>query len=186
MKIRAYEPKDKERLRMICKETAWDEYKKDENKLESVPIMFNDYFTELEPEYVFVLADEEKDEAYGYIICATDYDKFVEAMQGEYTRRVLAIAPEEKNFIDMIVHHLSCIKNRAIHFHIDMLPECQRQGLGTKLINTLMNKLKTAGFDHLSVCGVSRSAASYALCMKMGFEEIYDYGNDVVAISILL
>lgn len=38
--------------------------------------MFNDYFTECEPEYIFVIANE-MDEAVGYIICSTNYEKFM-------------------------------------------------------------------------------------------------------------
>jgi len=181
MTIRAYQEKDRERLRMICKETAFDDYKKDAQRLESVPIMFLDYFVEREPEYCFVIANE-ADEACGYIICATDYDRFVQAMKGEYTQRLKEVAPGEVGYLNGFLEALSCIRDRAIHFHIDMLPECRRQGLGHALIERLCAKLKENGYGHLSGCSVSRSAASYALCRKMGFEEIYDYGNDIVSI----
>lgn len=180
--IRAYKPTDKERLRFICKETAFDEYKKDPQKLESVPIMFCDYFTECEPEYIFMIADE-NNIAQGYIICAADYEKFTSKMKGEYTNRLLSVAPEETAFLNTFLLALEKIKDKSVHFHIDMLPECRRKGLGTMLINTLCSKLKSDGFNHISVCCVSRNAASYALCKKLGFGEIYDYGNNIVALS---
>lgn len=182
MEIRAYQEKDRERLRMICKETAFEDYKKDAQKLESVPIMFLDYFVEQEPEYIFVISNT-TDEACGYIICATDYDRFVSAMKGEYTDRLKTVAPDEIGYLNTFLEMLSCIRGRAVHFHIDMLPECQRQGLGHRLIECLCEKLKENGYGHLSGCSVSRNGASYALCRKMGFEEIYDYGNDIVSIS---
>lgn len=182
MEIRAYNEKDKERLRAICKETAFENYKKNPQKLESVPIMFFDYFVEQEPKYTFVIVNE-KDEAYGYIICATDYKRFTTEMRGQYMDHLKEVAPGEISYLNNFIQMLSCIQDRAIHFHIDMLPECQRQGLGHRLIDCLCEKLKADGYNHLSGCCVSRNAASYALCKQMGFEEIYDYGNNVVSIS---
>lgn len=42
--VRRYLPEDRERLRFICKETAWDSCKKDKKKPETVPILYNDHF----------------------------------------------------------------------------------------------------------------------------------------------
>lgn len=181
--IRKYRETDKEQLRFICKETAWDSYKTDPNKLESVPILYNDYFTEQEPEYVFVIANQD-DVAKGYIICSADYEKFVRLMTTEYTDRLMKVAPAEKVLLDGFLPCLEKIKDRPVHFHMDMLPECQRKGLGTKLIYTLCAALKQDGYTNLSACSVSRSAASYKLIMKLGFEEICDYGGDCVSANI--
>lgn len=183
MEIRSYMPSDHNRLRMICKETAFDDYKKDPNKLESVPVMFNDYFTEYEPEYIFVIADE-NNEAVGYIICSADYEKFMEMNKTLITKRLLQVAPDEVNYLNGFLDALEKIKDRPVHMHLDMLEQCRRQGFGTRLIQTLIQKLKADGYSHLSVCCANRKAASYALCTKLGFREIYDYGNDVVSLSI--
>ena len=183
MKIRPYEAKDKQNLRYICKETAWDSYKENENKLESVPILYNDYFTENEPEYIFVLADE-ADQAVGYIICSVDYEKFYHIMDTEYRARVLRVAPEETRLLDSFLEGLKKISDRAEHLHIDMLPEYQGKGYGRKLTEALIQKLRDDGIKSVSGCMVSRSAASYKMYRKIGFEEIYDYGNDIVSISM--
>lgn len=181
--IRGYKESDKEQLRYICKETAWDSYKADPNKLESVPILYNDYFTEQEPEYVFVIADKD-DVAKGYIICSADYEKFVQLMTTEYTKRLMKVAPAEKTLLDGFLSCLDAIRGRAVHFHIDMLPECQRQGLGQKLIYTLCAALRRDGYTNLSGCCVNRTAASYKLAMKLGFTEIFHYGEDCVSINL--
>ena len=44
--IRPYQAKDAKNLRDICKETAWESYKKDPQKLETVAVNFLDYFLE--------------------------------------------------------------------------------------------------------------------------------------------
>lgn len=183
LNIRPYRPGDRERLRMICKETAFPEYRQDPQKLESVPIMYNDYFTEYEPEHIFVVADEQ-DEAVGYIICAANYPQFVTVNRTEITRRLLETAPGEVPYLNQFLDDLEKIKDRPVHLHLDLLPQCRHRGLGTRLILTLMDALRAEGYDHLSGCDVHRNAASYALCKKLGFREIYDYGNGCVSISI--
>jgi hypothetical protein len=62
VKIRPYEAKDKEALTDICKETAWESYKKDPQKLATVPINFLDYFLEYEPSHVLVAAEFRRSE----------------------------------------------------------------------------------------------------------------------------
>lgn len=181
-KIREYRHTDKENLRNICKETAWDSYKSDPNKLEIVPILYNDYFTEQEPEYVFVIADKD-DVAKGYIICTADYDKFVRLMYTDYLDRLNKYAPEEKAHLDGFMTSLEKIKDKPVHFHMDMLPECQHMGFGTQLIYTLCNKLMRDGYTSLSACCVFVGSASYNLTTKLGFEKIYDYGNNVVSLN---
>ncbi len=170
MNIRKYVDADKSELRYICKETAFESYKKDPKKLETVPIMFNDYFTEQEPDNIFVLADD-NDKAVGYIICSSDYEKFKRLMKTEYKARVKNIRPQESVFINVFMSFLGQIKERPVHFHIDILPEYQRQGWGTKLIDALCEHLKSNGIDHLSVCSVDPKSPGYKMYTKYGFKE---------------
>ena len=44
--IRKYIPSDKDHLRYICKETTGEENKKNDALLDSIAVIFNDYFTE--------------------------------------------------------------------------------------------------------------------------------------------
>ena len=185
MTIRPYRESDKPHLRHICKETAWDSYKADPAKLECVPIVYNDYFTEQEPEYIFVLANDE-DVPVGYIICSADYEKFVRLMQTEYRDRVLAVCPEEVGLIDFFLKALEAIQDRPVHFHIDLLPECQRQGWGRKLIATLCDKLAADGYTSLSVCCTNRQSDGYKMYTHLGFTEIFDYGWDTVSLNLPL
>ena len=85
--IRKYTPADKERLRFICKETTWDDNKTDENKLDSIAVIYNDYFTEYEPENIFVAVNED-DIPVGYVICSSNFKLFKEKMLGDIKNRV--------------------------------------------------------------------------------------------------
>lgn len=181
--IRNYEPKDYDNVHNICKETAFDSYKKDPVKLETVPIMFLDYFIDYEPEYLFVAVDEE-DRAVGYIECATEYRSFVKTMKKEYYPRLKKIDPKQIRFFNQFLFALWFIRKDACHLHIDLTASAQHQGLGTKLMNTLIAKLKDDGFHSLSICANSRKSDGYPFYIKYGFKEIFDYGKDVVSLNI--
>lgn len=169
--IRKYNPSDRERLRYICKETAWDSYKKTDNRSETVAIMFNDYFTQYESDNIFVAVDEE-DMVFGYIICSSDYDLFIRKNKEEFL-------PKAKRLYYPItfVHKAVCkalkdIKEneKRAHIHIDLLPPAQHQGLGIQFLETLSDHLCKKGVQYMSVCCVNTEADSYKLCKRFGFE----------------
>lgn len=183
MEIRKYKTSDKSQLQYICKETAWDSYKSNDKKLRSVVIMFNDYFTENESENIFVLADD-NDNAVGYIICSTDYEKFIKLNSTIYSKKLLKTCPSQIFFFKLFLHHFKKIKSIPIHFHIDILPQYQRQGWGTKLLDALCEHLKSQGYNHLSGCCINKNSQGYRMYMKYGFKEICHYTHDVVSISL--
>ena len=166
MTIRPYRLADRDRLRQICRETAAKTFQRTGRTLEAVTLIYNDYFTAYEPDHIFVLADE-SDRAVGYILCAADYRGFVHRYRTTYLR-------------------LGKIKNRPVHFHLDILPPYQRQGWGTRLMDTLCRHLRELGVDYLSCCGVSRDSAGYKMYRKYGFTESYDYGHNTVSLSLRL
>jgi GNAT superfamily N-acetyltransferase len=182
-KIRLYEAKDAANLRSICKETAWESYKKDPNKLETVPINFLDYFLEQEPKHIHVAVNE-RDEAVGYIECATSYQKFVKAMKKVYLPRLKHYDKSQIAFEKKGLFALFCIRSWPCHLHINLTASYQHQGLGTQLIDAAIAQLKSEGFDRLAICGVKRGSASYGFYRHCGFQEIFVYGGGLVSLGI--
>jgi ribosomal protein S18 acetylase RimI-like enzyme len=184
--VRKYRSADKLYLRHICKETAWENYKKNENKLESVCIMFNDYFTEQEPEHIWVVVDKE-DKAFGYVICNTDYVRYKQSMYELYYPRLKVVAPEEIIFFDEFLLNLDKVADyHPAHFHIDILPEYQRMGCGHKLLDALGRQLISEGFETMMLYANSRNSVGYRFYINYGFKEIYDYDNGAVALAYYL
>ena len=173
--VRKYKPSDKEKLRFICKETTWDGNKSDENKLEAVPMIFNDYFTEYEPHNVFVAVNED-DVPVGYVICSSDYKLFRSKMMSDIRKRV-----KKTHFPSLFMFYATVIavgitkKKYRTHLHIDLLPEAQRQGLGTKLINALCQQLKESDIKNVSVLTISTDSMGYKFYTKYGFRTIQKF-----------
>lgn len=127
--IREFLPKDRKRLREICKETAWDSYKQNEKKLETVPVMFLDYFMGHESDLVFAVVNE-NDDAVGYIECASDYRKFVQTMKKEYFPILKSLDKTQISVMKKYLLALFLIKKNAVHFHINITEKYQHMGIG--------------------------------------------------------
>jgi ribosomal protein S18 acetylase RimI-like enzyme len=184
--IRKYLESDKPYLRHICKETAWEDYKKDENKLEGVYVMFNDYFTEQEPEHIWVAVDKE-DKPFGYVICNTDYVRYKQVMKDVYYPRLKELSPEDIKFFDEFLLAIDKVADyHPVHFHIDILPKYQRIGCGHKLLDALGRQLISEGFETMMLYANSRNSIGYSFYLKYGFKEIYEYDNNAVALAYYL
>ena len=182
--IRKYRAEDKERLRFICKETAGEYFRKSARMLEAVPIIYSDYFTENEPENIFVLADE-NDAAAGYIICSSDVGNFTKKMMKTYIpRAVKASVRMLPACVGYLGAYIVSGKENGVHLHIDILPEYQHKGFGTKLIDTLRAHLSSRGFPVLCVNTIGRSEPAYKFYTGYGFSENLHYVSDIVELSI--
>lgn len=181
--VRKYKESDKKHLRYICKETTWDANKKNPEKLETIPIIFNDYFTENEPENIFVAVNSD-DIPVGYVICCTDYKLFRKKMLQELHKRVLTTYPPSAwmlwaTFLSAMITK----KAYRTHLHIDILPEAQRQGLGTELVNSLCKQLKTKNIRNVSVITINKNSMGYRFYCKYGFRIIHQYTKNIITMT---
>lgn len=131
--------------------------------------MYNDYFTKYESDNIFVAVNE-NDVPVGYVICSTDYDLFVQKNNEEFLPKAMNLY-KPIGFVHLML--MSTLKQinykHRVHLHIDLLPEAQHQGLGTKLLDALSNHLYQNGYEYMAVCGIDRHAGSYKFYEKYGF-----------------
>lgn len=182
--IRKYKEGDKEALRNICRVTANGRYSASDVGLAAVTVLYNDYYTENEPESIFVAVDE-NDIPIGYILCSKDYKKYTKAMLGKYLKKVAKTAfkylPDA--FAEVIT--LWLLPNRyRTHLHIDILPEYQKQGIGTNLVDALREYLAGNGLENLSVASIGVDTLGYKFYNKYGFKKVKSFGFGEVAVSI--
>ncbi len=181
--LRSFQSGDKDTLRSICKETAWDSYKQDPKRLETVPINFLDYFIEQEPEHIIVAADS-AGQAVGYIECATSYRHFVKKMKKVYFPRLLQTDKSQIAFERRFLLALFFIRCWPCHMHINLTSAYQHCGLGPELIKALIAKLKKEGFHSLAICCCQRGSLSYQFYLRQGFKEIFVYSRKMVSLGI--
>lgn len=182
--IRKYEPKDKKNaIRILFKTSSLPiETEKQRKFLE---LMFNDYYTETEPDCCFVAVNEQ-DEAVGYILCARDFDTYEKNFNNFYLPEIKELG---LNFYimaksEMLVHKILKKKYPA-HLHIDILDVCQGQGVGTRLVNALSEHLSATGTHGLMLsCGMNNKGA-IKFYEKNSFKKIMNFmGNFLMAKEI--
>lgn len=182
--IRKYRPSDREALRAICRETSDESFHKSERLLSAVPLIYNDYFTDCEPDNIFVAADE-NDVAQGYVICASDTKNFKRQMLKKYIPRAAAAHPA---MLPVALAYLAGVyrhgKNYPAHLHIDILPALQRQGAGTALIDALRRSLAEKGVKTVYINTMTRDTSAYGFYRKYGFREAGNIGFGFFTMAI--
>ena len=159
IEIRQYHKKDKENLVKICYETSSLPIETEKQR-KFLTLMFNDYYTEVEPENCFVAVDEQ-DEAVGYIICSEDFDNYYKYFKNFFLPEIkeLSFSYYLSAKGEIFLHSLFK-KEYPAHLHIDILDTCQGQGVGTRLVKTLCEHLEKKKVKGLMLsCGMSNKAA---------------------------
>ena len=114
-------------------------------------------YVALNPEWCYVL-DDGNGTAVGYILCAPDTPRFVERYKQDFMSVLRAQVKEDDGQSNaqlanlkkeafnpdnmMISDYPNLVKQYPAHLHIDILPSHQNQKWGTKLIETLLERLE--------------------------------------------
>ncbi len=172
--IRPYDKKDFRFVQDICMQTSW--MKDDITPISRAYMcaMYCDYYLDNQSQFCFVAEDDGN--VIGYILCSADCDDYMEKMQQLYLPLVRKLSSKDY----MRFSTLQKIEQRYIHagytahLHIDILPEYQCQGIGTKLIQQLTAKLKETCVEGLYLVCSAKNQLARAFYEKRGFEDI-DY-----------
>lgn len=182
--VRSYEPKDEKRLREICIETSGFSIKSKKDR-EFLYYMYNDYYTEFEPESCFVAVND-NDEAIGYILCAKDFDAYLETMNKFYIPRIVHLGFKYNVIVHSEIFAYKLLKkNYPAHLHIDILPEYQKTGLGRKLVDELKAYLKAQEVPGVMLSVGVGNKGAIEFYKKNGFKtQINLFGSNLMVFDI--
>ena len=173
MNIRKYQEKDFEATKYVCLN---DMLGKEgyEKIIEYVEIMFCRYYLEKEPENCFVAVDD-NDKVIGYTYGSKDYDyyqenfsEYINAVAELENRRFLAEALTE------MYDHAIYKKDYPAHLHIDILPDYQSKGIGSKLINAFCDNLKEQNVKGVMLIVGSENEGARRFYERNGFTLLQD------------
>lgn len=174
--IRKYRSEDKPAARRILVETSRlpVETQKDIKLLE---LLYNDYYTEVTPEFCFVAANE-ADEAVGYIICAPDYKSFRKNFMKFYLPEIRELGMKYYfQALTDIMGHAVYAKKYPAHLHINVLSVCQGQGTGTELMNALKDELRKNGIKGLMLSCAADNDGAIRFYKRNGFKVLSVVGG---------
>lgn len=183
MKIRPYQQKDFDRMHKICFETS-SGFESEKGKV-ALFATYCDYYINEDAESCFVAVND-LDEAIGYVICAPDDKKYQRVFKEKYAPILKKASPIR--YIFHVANEWLCKKIKKeypAHLHIDILPEGQRQGLGTALIDRILTHLKENGVPGVYlVCGAGNEKG-VNFYRKYGFKELaHKFGSVTFGIKL--
>lgn len=192
MNIRQANFSDLPYLYEICVKTGFSG--KDAGPLLQDPWLIGQYYCApyliFEPDCCFVAADSGIPK--GYIIGASSTESFNRWMNREWLPELRKKYPVVTNFSsdfeafllnrihnDLDIHQVAEFQDFPSQLHIDLLPDCQGQGLGRSLINRFMESLREKGSTglHFGVAPDNRGALEFY--KKTGFN-VLSSSKDVV------
>jgi len=186
LEIRNYHPSDLVSIYNICLLTG--DSGKDASHLFDDPNLLAHFYAApyavLEPELCFILTADKK--PCGYILGTKDSENFASESEKRWFPILRPQYPLDKKYksametrIVQLIHEGYKPKpellNYHAHLHIDLLPIVQGEGMGRKMINVFINKLRELKIPdiHLEVGKRNENAVSFY--KKVGFEIIHEY-----------
>jgi ribosomal protein S18 acetylase RimI-like enzyme len=185
--IRKYDASDRSAVRRICAQTAlmgepgaafFDD---DEILADALTA----YYTDEEPELCFVAARGGR--VAGYVLCSKDVrrmehifcSRILWSLVGKAARRGVFFRRKNAQFLFHVVLSLFKGEFRAPVFskdypatlHINLIPECRAQGVGSRLIEACLDQLVRAGVKGVHFATLSDRGAQFF--EKNGFQLLF-------------
>ena len=182
MKIRAYEPKDKEAVQAICIDQSDHPMLLNPQIREALRRVYCDYYLEQEPENCLV-AEDESGKIQGYVVCAKDFAKYETCLREKYkTDAGRAVNMMVENSIASIQFFA---KDYPAHLYINVTREWQRKGTGRALLIALCDKLRAEGVKGLMMDVSNYNTGAMRFYENCGFRRL-DMGEQETAYGITL
>ncbi|GAB2517770.1 GNAT family N-acetyltransferase [Paramicrobacterium agarici] len=188
--IRPYRPSDLDDVYDICLRTG-DSGADATDKFSRDTLLADIYaapYVRRDPGLVWVVDDGRR--AIGYIIATDDTRAFTRWFSEQWWPALAdryAPAPNEKPGERELIASAANPERMLIddvdaypaHLHIDLLPETQGQGLGRRLVETLVTELKRRGVAGLHLTAGAANAGAIAFYERVGFDVLHRDGGGV-------
>lgn len=181
MHIRPYADADRARVAEICLRTA-------DAGSDATGVLDDDLwalvfvlpYVTRHPDLAWVVEDDGGD-VVGYVVGTDDTDAFEDWFRAEWWPRHADRFPlpeEERSRQDGIVRYAHGRRAGAepyagrgypAHLHIDLLPQAQRQGLGRRLIQTMLDAQRRRGVAGLHLAADRNNTDAIAFYERIGF-----------------
>lgn len=172
--IRKATKNDLERVEYICRQTAGEGARTNEIMGKTTALTYSTYYITEDGDSCFVLDDGK--EAVGYILCAPDAKRFTKIFRKKYVPEIYKL--EKRSGITawvIPIPYMILRRKYSAHLHIDLLPQYQRGGYGTKLVNTLIEELKRKNVNGVILCVDGDNTGAIKFYEKNGFKTVVKF-----------
>ena len=136
--------------------------------------LFCDYYVANDKEHAFVATDE-FDKPVGYVLCATDFDKYA-SIYPSYIADVKKESPKDYRYAKKMLKVSEEIsKDYPAHMQINVLSTFQGRGIGRALVETEIARLRGDGIHGVHVVIKQSNTAAIAFFERLGFTKVLTY-----------
>ncbi len=181
-RMRADDIKDVE---YVCRMTAGELSIKDEKVGRKMSKMFSTYYARECYDSCFVLVDE-TDKAVGYVLCEPDYRRFQKLFRKIDVPEIYKLDKKSgrRSWLFPIPYTFYGIKYPA-HLHIDLLPEYQNSGYGSKMIQMLLEDLKSKNVKGVMLIAGIWNHGAIRFYKRNGFKMLFKgFGEAIMAYDL--
>jgi len=178
--IRNYQEKDREHVRHVSIQTGPKQARQEGPARVTLLTTYCDYYIDCEPHNCFVIADDD-DRAAGYIVGAEDYWAYYKRFSQDYAPRTKGLP---------LYNRVECLgaawlprflmKKYPAHLHINILPDYQRMGLGSQLMDALTTHLREKGISGVMLGVAADNQKGRNFYHKYGFKKLIRIPMSVV------
>lgn len=190
--IRKYLPEDQPHLVNVCYRTGYFGEDLTNRHFFDDPhlfgLIFILYYAWYEPEHIFVVENQDNQEVVGYIAGSPNTvkqeEKFNRLMRPRILRHALThtLFRSPRTFFNLLTQQRArtyplreemprskILREYPAHLHIDLLPVCQGQGMGSKLLITYLDHMKTLGVSGIHLVTTNLHTKALPFYAKHGF-----------------
>lgn len=181
-RMRADDIKDVE---YVCRMTAGEKSINDEAVGRLMSSMFSTYYARECYDSCFVLVDE-SDKVVGYLLCEPDYRRFSKIFRKVDVPKIYKLEKKAgiRCWFFPVPYSLMGWKYPA-HLHIDLLPEYQSGGYGSKMMQMLLEDLRAKNVKGLMLMAGGWNHGAIRFYKRNGFKMIFNkLGEAVMAIDL--
>lgn len=187
MKIRDFQPGDEAAAYYICMKTG-DHGKDGEpffaEDADALGRIYVGPYLQFAPELALMLEDSHG--VCGYAMAALDSRSFYDRYERQWRPKLCAQFPEPRGEPDswtrlqsvyQLYHHPDYFcpepySQYPSHLHIDLLPRAQGQGYGRRMLDQLLDRLRSEGSPGVHLGMSAENHDAYGFYRALGFEEL--------------
>lgn len=170
IEIRQITDQDLEDIRLINQLNSSNP-NKPQNEKEFCLYFYTEYYVKFEKDNCFVAIDADKKETVGYILASKDYKQYISNIVSDFKERARELGFEERFFLETHCFELYG-KDYPAHFHIDVKPAYQHEGIGTMLLDAEIRHMKNNGVKGLMLIVGKNKISGNKFYEKHGFKVI--------------
>ncbi len=146
--------------------------------------LYIDYYAFYSAENCFVALDK-NDEVVGYIISEPDFGRYRKHMLEDYLPEAMALREDFGDKIRQeIVPYEKWHDEYDAHLHMDVKPGCQRKGLGTMMLERMLEHLKDIGCKGVMLQVSRKNEKALRFYEKNGMKTIDETDPYILAIKL--